>query len=164
MQAMDVAIERFDFIDETQLAASGASYGGHLVNWLQSTTTRFKTLVNHAGLVSLEGQWSTSDVIYHRELNNGGPPWGDSKIWKEQSPATYADKWQTPMMLTIGEKDFRVPVNQKIAAWSYMMRMQVPGKLLVFHDANHWIMKGAEAEHYWSEVHEWLARYLTPPE
>jgi len=36
----------------------------------------------------------------------------------------------------------------------------VPGKLLVFHDANHWIMKGEEARYYWQQVHEWLAKYL----
>jgi dipeptidyl aminopeptidase/acylaminoacyl peptidase len=40
------------------------------------------------------------------------------------------------MMLTIGEKDYRVPVNQTIAAWTYMQRKQVPGRLLVFHDAD----------------------------
>ena len=159
-QAVDEAIKRYDFIDETRLAATGASYGGHMINWLQATTTRFDTLVNHAGLVSLEGQWATSDVIYHREINNGGAPWGESKVWREQSPSTYADQWATPMMLTIGEKDYRVPVNQTIASWSYLMRQQVPGKLLVFHDANHWVMKGPEARHYWSEVHEWLGRYL----
>ncbi|MBT8137952.1 MAG: prolyl oligopeptidase family serine peptidase, partial [Gammaproteobacteria bacterium] len=95
-------------------------------------------------------------------LNNGGPAWGDSPIWKEQSPATYADNWSTPMLLTIGEKDYRVPVNQTIAAWTYLKRKNVPGRLLVYHDANHWIMKGAEAKHYWEQVHEWLARHLNP--
>lgn len=59
-----------------------------------------------------------------------------------------------------GIKDFRVPVNQTIAARSYVQRMQVPGTLLVFHDANHWIMKGEEARDYWQEVHGWLAKYL----
>jgi dipeptidyl aminopeptidase/acylaminoacyl peptidase len=117
-------------------------------------------LVGHAGLVSLEGQWATSDMVYHREVNAGGPPWGDSKVWDEQSPARYAGNFMTPMMLTIGEKDYRVPVNQTIATWTYLQRRQVPGRLLVFHDANHWIMKGAEARYYWDEVHAWLARYL----
>ena len=163
-EAMDEAISLYPFIDASRQAAAGASYGGHLVNWLQATTTRYKTLVGHAGLASLEGQWSTSDVIFHRELNNGGPPWGDSPVWREQSPSTFADNWSTPMMLTIGEKDYRVPVNQTIAAWSYLKRMDVPGRLLVFHDANHWIMKGKEARHYWSEVHRWLAEYLAEPE
>jgi dipeptidyl aminopeptidase/acylaminoacyl peptidase len=159
-EALDEAIKQYPFIDEDRQAAAGASYGGHLINWLQGTTTRYRTLVGHAGLVDLEGQWSTSDVAYHREINAEGPPWGDSPIWDEQSPSSYAANFSTPMMLTIGEKDYRVPVNQTIAAWTYLQRKQVPGRLLVFHDADHWIMKGAEAKHYWEEVLAWLEKYL----
>ena len=159
-EALDEAIRIYPFIDADRQAAAGASYGGHLINWLQGTTTRYRTLVGHAGLVDLEGQWSTSDAVYHREINAEGPPWSDSPIWKEQSPSSYAANFSTPMMLTIGEKDYRVPLNQTIAAWTYLMRKQVPGRLLVFHDADHWIMKGAEARHYWEEVHAWLDRWL----
>ncbi|NKI36612.1 S9 family peptidase [Wenzhouxiangella sp. XN79A] len=162
VEAADVATERFGFIDPDRQAASGASYGGHLVNWLLATTDRFDALVGHAGLVDLEGQYSTSDVIYHRERMNGGPAWGDSPVWREQSPSSYVDNFSTPTMLTIGEKDFRVPINQTIAAWSYLQRMQVPSRLLVFHDADHWIMNGKEAKYFWDEVHAWLAEYLQP--
>ncbi|MEM7280234.1 MAG: S9 family peptidase [Pseudomonadota bacterium] len=161
VQALDEAIKLYPFIDADRQAAAGASYGGHLINWLQGTTTRFRTLVGHAGLVDLEGQWSTSDVIRHREINAGGPPWSDSPIWDEQSPSMLGDNFATPILLTIGEKDYRVPVNQTIAAWSYVQRKQVPGRLLVFHDADHWIMKGSEARYYWEEVHAWLAEYLS---
>ena len=160
VEAADVATERFEFIDPERQAATGASYGGHLVNWLLATTERFDALVGHAGLVDLEGQYATSDVIYHRERMNGGPAWGDSEVWEEQSPSSYVDQFTTPTMLTIGEKDYRVPINQTIAAWSYLQRMQVPSKLLVFHDANHWIMTGKEAKYFWDEVHAWLAKYL----
>jgi len=160
VEAADIATERFDFIDPERQAATGASYGGHLVNWLLATTERFDALVGHAGLVDLEGQYATSDVIYHRERMNGGPAWGESEVWEAQSPSSYVDQFATPTMLTIGEKDYRVPINQTIAAWSYLQRMQVPSKLLVFHDANHWIMAGKEAKYFWDEVHAWLAKYL----
>jgi dipeptidyl aminopeptidase/acylaminoacyl peptidase len=162
LEAADEAIRRFPFIDGTRQAASGASYGGHMVNWLQAKTKHFLCLVGHAGLISLEGQWATSDGIYHREINNGGPPWGESKIWREQSPSTYAGDFQTPMLLTIGEKDYRVPLNQTLAAWSYLKRNKVPSRLLVFHDANHWIMRGPDAKYFWDEVHAWLEKYLSP--
>lgn len=161
VQAAAEAIERYPFIDADRQAAAGASYGGHLVNWLQATTTHYKALVGHAGLVDLEGQYSSSDTIFHREIMNGGPAWEEANTtWRDESPANHAGDFSTPILLTIGEKDFRVPVNQTIAAWSYVQRMQVPGKLLVFHDANHWIMKGEEARYYWNEVHEWLGEYL----
>lgn len=162
VQAAAVAIERYPFVDAERQAAAGASYGGHLVNWLQATTTHYKALVGHAGLVDLEGQYSSSDTIFHREMMNGGPAWKEgSTVWRDESPARYAGNFATPILLTIGEKDYRVPVNQTIAAWSYVQRMQVPGKLLVFHDANHWIMKGEEARYYWQQVHDWLDQYLS---
>lgn len=160
LQAAEVAAQRFAFVDASRQAALGASYGGHLANWMQATTTHFKCLVGHAGLVSLEGQWATSDVIHHRERNNGGAPWGDSAIWREQSPSTYAADFVTPMLLTVGERDYRVPLNQTLAAWSYLQRQQVRGRLLVFHKANHWIMRGPDARYFWREVHAWLARHL----
>jgi len=160
LQAAEEAIKRYPFIDGDRQVATGASYGGHLVNWFQATTTHFDALIGHAGLVDLEGQYSSSDTVFNREIMNGSPAWEDSPVWREQSPSTYADKFSTPILLTIGEKDFRVPINQTIAAWTYIQRNQVPGKLLVFHDANHWVMKGAEARFYWEEVHAWLAEYL----
>ena len=43
---------------------------------------------------------------------------------------------------------------------AYVQRMQVPARLLVFHDANHWIMTPKEARYYWEEAHAWLAKYL----
>jgi dipeptidyl aminopeptidase/acylaminoacyl peptidase len=162
LRAADEAITRYPFIDATRQAATGASYGGHLINWMQATTTRFKTLVGHAGLIDQEGQYSTSDSNFHRERMAGGPPWGDSPVWTKENPASYAENFQTPILLTVGEKDYRVPVNQTIAAWTYVQRMQVPGRLLIFHDANHWIMDGGEARYYWQEVHSWLAKYLAP--
>lgn len=162
-QAVDEAVERYPFIDGKRVAAGGASYGGHMVNWLQATSDRFVCLVGHAGLVSLEGQWATSDAVYHRELNNGGLPWENGEIWREQSPHTYAGNFKTPMMLTIGEKDYRVPLNQTLAAWTYLQRQGVPSKLLVYHQANHWIMAGPDAKHFWEEVHGWLEKYLKAP-
>jgi dipeptidyl aminopeptidase/acylaminoacyl peptidase len=160
LRAADEAIERYPFIDAERQAATGASYGGHMVNWLQATTTRFDALIGHAGLVDLEGQYSSSDTVFHRERMNGGPSWGDSPVWKAESPSSYAENFRTPILLTIGEKDYRVPVNQTIAAWTYVQRMQAPGRLLVFHDANHWIMNAKEARYYWEEAHAWLAKYL----
>ncbi len=163
LEAADQAIERFAFIDGERQCASGASYGGHLVNWLQAVTSDgFDCFVGHAGLVSLEGQWGTSDGIYHRERGNGGVPWGDSSVWKEQSPSTYAENFTTPTLLTIGERDYRVPLNQTLWTWAILQRLKTPSKLIVFHEENHWIGKGHDAKFFWNEVHAWLAKYLGP--
>jgi dipeptidyl aminopeptidase/acylaminoacyl peptidase len=65
-EGADEAIRLYSFIDGSRQAAAGASYGGHLANWMQATTTRYKALISHAGLINLESQWGTSDTIYSR--------------------------------------------------------------------------------------------------
>ena len=159
-EAADEAIKRFPFIDGTRQAAAGASYGGHLANWLQATTTRYRCLISHAGLISLDSQWGTSDTIYHREIMNGGPVWERGKVWREQSPARHAKSFRTPILLSVGENDFRVPLNQTLENWSYLQRLRVPSRLLVWPEENHWILKPENSRFFYGEVHAWLKKHL----
>ncbi len=131
-EAADYAIKRYLFIDANRQAAGGASYGGHLANWMQASTTRYKCLISHAGLINLESQWGTSDTIYHRELGIGGPIWEGGRIWSEQNPIRFAKKFRTPILLTAGEQDFRVPLNQTLENWSVLQRLKIPSRLMSF--------------------------------
>jgi dipeptidyl aminopeptidase/acylaminoacyl peptidase len=160
-EAVDEAARRFPYIDASNACATGASYGGHLTNWLQATSTRYKCLISHAGEVNLVTQWGTSDFSYGREVANGGPPWDAANpIWREQSPSTYAERWKTPMLVTIGERDYRVPLSNSLENWAILQRQKVPSRLLVFPDAGHWILKPEDSRQFYKEVHAWLARYL----
>lgn len=159
-QAADEAIRMMPFVDGTRQAAGGASYGGHLANWLQASTTRYKCLISHAGLINLESQWGTSDGIYHRELNNMGPVWEQGPVWREQNPIRFAKNFRTPILLTVGENDFRVPLNQTLENWSVLQRLRIPSKLIVFPDANHWIQKGEDSRFFYGELHAWLKKWL----
>ena len=161
-EAADEAIRRYRFIDGSRQAAAGASYGGHLANWLAATTTRYRALVSHAGLVNAEVQWGTSDSIYHRELMAGGPPWEQTETWRTQNPIRRAKNFQTPMLLSVGERDYRVPLNNTLEMWSALQRMHVPSRLLVWPDENHWILDGENSRVFYHEVHAWLAKWLTP--
>ena len=159
-EAADEAIRQFSFIDGTRQAAGGASYGGHLANWLQATTTRYKCLISHAGLMNLESQWGTSDVIYSREVNNGGPVWEQGPIWREQNPIRRAASFRTPMLITVGENDFRVPLNNSLESWSIHQRLRIPSRLIVFPEENHWILRGGNSRFFYREVQEWLKKWL----
>jgi dipeptidyl aminopeptidase/acylaminoacyl peptidase len=161
-ESADEAVRLYPFIDGTRMAAGGASYGGHLANWLQATTTRYKALIAHAGLINLESQWGTSDTIYHREVNNGGPVWEQGPVWREQNPIRFAKNFRTPILLTVGENDFRVPLNQTLENWSVLQRLRIPSRLIVFPEENHWIQKGENSRFFYKELHAWLAKYLKP--
>ena len=154
--AADEAIKRFAFIDGTRQAAGGASYGGHLTNWLAGTTTRYRCLVSHAGLATLEMQWGISDGIYHRELMMGGPYWENPSKWIAQSPLAKAGSFKTPTLLSVGLNDFRVPEGNTLTMYSALQRMNVPTRLLIWPDENHWILKGENSRVFYREVRAWL--------
>ncbi len=159
-EAADAAIRAFPFIDASRQAAGGASYGGHLANWLAVSTTRYRALVSHAGLFDLRSQWTTSDVVYHRERNMGGPVWERPAAWREQSPLYRAERLKTPILVTFGERDFRVPINNALEFWTILKRQDVPSRLVVFPEENHWILRGENSREFYREVHTWLERYL----
>ena len=158
-QAADEAIKRFPFIDASRQAAGGASYGGHLTNWLAVSTDRYRALVSHAGLYDLKTQWTTSDVAYSRERNLGGPPWDGRSIWKEQSPFWHSKKLKTPILLTFGERDYRVPYNNGFEFFTVLQRQGVESRLVVFPEENHWILKGEDSRYFYKEVQDWLAKH-----
>ncbi len=158
-EAADEAIRRFPFIDASRQAAGGASYGGHLTNWLAVSTDRYRALVSHAGLYDLKTQWTTSDVAYSRERNLGGPPWDGLSIWKEQSPFWHSKKLKTPILLSFGERDFRVPYNNGFEFFTVLQRQGVESRLLIFPDENHWILKGEDSRYFYQEVQDWLAKH-----
>jgi dipeptidyl aminopeptidase/acylaminoacyl peptidase len=163
MEAADAAIAKYPFIDASRQIAGGASYGGHLANALEAWSgTRFKALLSHAGLVNLETQWGTSDVIYGRELAMLGPVWEQNEAWRTQNPVRYAANFKTPMMLSVGEKDYRVPLNNTLEMWALLQRLQVPSRLLVWPEENHWILNGDNSRVFYREVDEWFRRWVTP--
>jgi dipeptidyl aminopeptidase/acylaminoacyl peptidase len=158
--AADVALKKYAYLDASRQCAGGASYGGHLSNWMQASTTRYRCLISHAGLLDLRSQWATSDSVYHREVNVGGPPWSGAPLWRTQSPLTYATKFRTPVLVTVGERDFRVPLNNTLEYWTVLQRQQVPSRLIVFPGENHWVLNGENSRFFYREIADWLAKYL----
>jgi len=159
-EAADEAIRRYAFIDATKQVAGGASYGGHLANWLAVTTTRYRALISHAGEWDLETQWATSDYNYDRERNIGGPPWENNPLWRSQSPMRRAASLHTPVLVSVGERDFRVPMNNALEFWTALQRQRIPSKLIVWPTENHWILNGENSRFFYREVHAWIARWL----
>jgi len=161
-EAADEAIRRFPFIDASRQAAGGASYGGALVSWLAVTTRRYRALVSHAGTYDPKTQWSTRDSgsVYKRELRMGGPPWEKPELWRRDSPFFHSDRLHTPVLLSFGEKDFRVPLNNGLEFWTALKRQDVPSRLLIFPDEGHRITGGEDSRFFYQELRAWLERYL----
>lgn len=161
LEAIDEAAKRYPAIDLSRQAAIGASYGGYLMNWFNGHTNQFKCLVNHAGAVNNESQYGVNDGGLSRELRMGAPVWELGKgQWNDQSPIRYAGKWKTPMLITQGELDYRVPFGESMTTYKILQRLQIPTRFVLFPDEGHWILKGENNRVHMREVLGWLEKYL----
>lgn len=131
-----------------------------LMNWLNGHTDQFKCIVNHAGAINNESQYGVNDGGWDRELRMGGPIWEKNGQWNEQSPIRYSGSFKTPTLITQGELDYRVPINESMTTFKILQRRKVPSRLVVFLDEGHWIMKGENSRKHMEEVLAWLQRYL----
>lgn len=69
--------------------------------------------------------------MYGRELMMGTPFWENTRAWLDQSPIAHARDFKTPILLSVGENDFRVPMNNTLEMYAALQRMRVPARLLV---------------------------------
>ena len=161
LKANDYLSATIPAIDRDNIAAAGASYGGYLATWLLGHTKVFKTIVNHAGVSDFMGQYGADLTTYGftKEVL-GGTPWDSPEAMQRNNPVTYAANFSTPMLITHGEKDYRVPYGQGIALYGILQSMRVPSRLVVFPNENHWILSPQNAIYWNYEVQNWLARYI----
>ena len=161
LKANDYLFAAIPAIDRDNVAAAGASYGGYLATWLLGHTKVFKTLVNHAGVSDFMGQYGADITTYGFTSEVlGGTPWDKPEAMQRNNPVAYAANFSTPMLITHGEKDYRVPYGQGIALYGILQTMRVPSRLVVFPDENHWILSPQNAIQWNYEVQGWLARYI----
>jgi dipeptidyl aminopeptidase/acylaminoacyl peptidase len=90
----------------------------------------------------------------------GGPVWEQGSVWREQNPIRFAANFKTPMLLSVGERDYRVPLNQTLENWSVLQRQRVPSKLLVWPEENHWILNGENSRFFYQQVWDWIERWI----
>ena len=161
LEAVDEAGKRYPYIDLTRQAAAGASYGGYLMNWFNGQTNQFKCMVNHAGAVNNESQYGINDGGLERELRMGAPIWEFGKgQWNDQSPIRYSQNWKTPMLITQGELDFRVPLNESMTTYKILLRRKVSARIVFFPEEGHWILRGENSRKHMDEVLAWLKQWL----
>ena len=95
-------------------------------------------------------------------IKQGGSPWSnDPKALRHYalSPHKLVTNWHTPLMVIHGGMDYRVPVDEGMAAYNAAQMMGVPSRLLIFPDENHWILKPQNALLWHREYFRWLDQW-----
>ncbi len=102
------------------------------------------------------------DGVTFGGIKQGGSPWSNlPKAVRHyaNSPHRKVTSWHTPLMVIHGAMDYRVPVDQGMAAYNAAQLMGVPSRLLIFPDENHWILKPQNALLWHREYFRWLDQW-----
>jgi dipeptidyl aminopeptidase/acylaminoacyl peptidase len=158
MAVVDAACARPD-IDEQRTAALGPSFGGYMANWVAGHTDRFKCIVSHAGIWSLEQFHGTTDLTAWWEYEFGNPD-VDNQRYIDNSPDRHSAAITTPMLVVHGRLDERVPVSEGLHLWTDLVRYGVEAKLLFFPDENHWILKPPNVRVWHEAIFAWLDHHV----
>lgn len=146
-----------------KVAATGASYGGYSVYYLAGIhQNRFSALIAHAGIFNQEHMYMMTEEMWFPTWDNGGAPWDENPVAKRHygnSAHKLIKNWNTPILITHGEMDYRVPVDQGMAAFNAARMMGVESRLLLFPEENHWILKPQNSVHWNREFFGWLDKY-----
>jgi len=158
MAVTEAVLARPD-IDADRAAMMGGSYGGYMANWMAGHTDRFKAVVSHAGLWTLDQMFGTTDhpMFWRRQF---GDPLTNPEMYEKNSPHRHIARIRTPMLVIHGDKDYRVPVGEALRLWWDLSRHGAEAKFLYFPDENHWILTPGHARIWYETVFAFLAQHV----
>ena len=182
LSAVDYMKQR-PYIDPARIGCTGASYGGFSTYWLAGNhDKRFAAFFAHAGIFNIEAQYLETEEMWFANWDMGGgdknapadattvPDYGaywnkDNKIAQRtfaMSPHRFVDKWDTPIMISHGEFDYRILSSQGEMAFNAAKLRGIPSEMVIFPDENHWILKPQNAKLWQRLFFRWFDKWLKP--
>jgi len=164
LSAIDtVAME--PYVNREKLGAVGASYGGFSVYWLAGNHQgRFKAFIAHDGMFNLESHYLETEEMWFANWDLGGPYWDSTNLVAQKtyasSPHRFVDKWNTPILIIHGEKDYRISYSEGLQAFNAARLKNIPARLLIFPEENHWVLSPQNGILWQREFFSWLDTYL----
>ncbi|QFU22941.1 S9 family peptidase [Shewanella eurypsychrophilus] len=159
-KGLDAVTQQQKWLDPNRTCALGGSYGGYMMNWIQGNwSDGFNCLVNHAGLFDMRSMYYVTEELWFPEYEFGGTYDENKALYEKFNPVNYVENWKTPMLVIHGEKDFRVPYGQGLAAFTFMQRKGIPSELLIYPEENHWILNPDNLEQWYANVLGWMDRW-----
>ena len=165
LSAID-AVAKEKYVDTSRLGCIGASYGGYSVFYLAGIhNNRFKTFIAHDGVFNTQSMFGTTEEVFFSNWDFGGAYWEKDnavaqKTYTTFNPMTLVEKWNKPILIIQGGKDFRVPIGQGQEAFQAAQLRGLKSRFLYFPEENHWVLKPQNAQVWQGEFFKWLKETL----
>ncbi|WP_081212263.1 S9 family peptidase [Salegentibacter sediminis] len=156
-------VSKETFVDKDRLGAVGASYGGYSAFYLAGHhDNRFKTFIAHDGIFNTRSMYGTTEELFFVNKDLDGAYWQNPtpKAYTEFNPINYVNKWNAPILIIQGGKDYRVPIGQGLEAFQAAQLKGLKSKLLYFPMENHWILSAQNGIIWQREFFKWLDETL----
>ena len=155
------ALKQYDFLDGDKACALGASYGGFMAYWIAGNwNSPWKCIVAHDGVFDNRMMGYATEELWFSEHENGGTPWENPAGYEKFNPINYVGNWKVPMLVVHSQLDYRIPVEQGIAAFTALQRKGIESKYLYFPDENHWVLKPQNSLLWHDTVNAWLKAHI----
>jgi dipeptidyl aminopeptidase/acylaminoacyl peptidase len=162
LSAVD-SISKWSVVDKNRIGCIGASYGGYSAYMLAGIGGgRFKTFIAHCGIFDLKSMYNGTEELWFTNFDLGGAWWNKPipHSYDDADPMKFIDKWNTPMLIISGEKDYRIPYTQSLAAYQVCQLKGIKSRLLIFPEENHWVLKPQNSLLWHREFYRWLDETL----
>lgn len=158
-------VAREPWADSTRMGCVGASYGGYSVYYLAGChEKRFKAFIAHCGIFDFDSMYGETEELFFINNDYGGPYWDRENATAQRSyansPHKSVAKWDTPILIFTGEKDYRIPYTQSLEAFTAARVLGLPARLVEFEDEAHQVFKPQNSLVWNREFFGWLDRYV----
>ena len=155
------ALQEYSFLDGEKACALGASYGGFMAYWIAGNWPQpWKCIVAHDGVFDNRMMGYSTEELWFSEWENGGTPWDNPGNYERFNPVAHVQDWRVPMLVVHSQLDYRIPVEQGIAAFTALQRKGIESKFLYFPDENHWVLKPQNSVLWHDTVNAWLKSHI----
>ena len=164
LSAID-AVSKEPYVDKNRLGCVGPSFGGYSVFALAGVhNKRFKSFISHDGVFDFKSMYGTTEELFFVNWDFGGSYWDKKNAAAQrtysQSPSNFVDRWDTPIFIIQGGRDYRVPIEQGLQAFQAAQLRGIKSKLLYLPDENHWVLSAQNALVWQREFFSWLKETL----
>lgn len=159
-------VSKENYVDKSRLGCVGASYGGYSAFYLAGIhNNRFKTFIAHDGVFNTQSMFGTTEEVFFANWDFGGAYWEKNntdtqKTYTTFNPASLVGKWNTPILIFQGGKDFRVPIGQGQEAFQAAQLLGIKSRFVYFPEENHWVLQPQNAQVWQKEFFKWLKETL----
>ncbi|GAB3032040.1 S9 family peptidase [Spirosoma pulveris] len=157
------------FVDRDRLGIQGQSWGGYQTAYIITRTNLFRAAEAGAPVANMTSayggiRWETgiSRAFQYEKTQSriGGTLWDKPMNYIENSPLFFANRIETPLMMTHNDADGAVPWYQGIELFSALRRLNKPVWMLVYNGEGHNLTQRHNSKDLSIRLYQYFDYYL----